>query len=167
MSTNPYEQILADLKARRDQIDTDIASMEALRDRWGATSGTTPSSPTNSTGNIPSNAFFRMSIADAAIKLLGMAQQRLTINQIIDGLEKGGLPRSSYNSVYSILNRRAEANGDLEKLGSEWGLAEWSGPGRKRKPVSLNPKDFIMDETPDATDPAQPLDPTPVDEKGP
>lgn len=152
-SANPYEQIVNDLKARRAQLDTDIALAEQLRDRWGggaiaaAQNGSSQPQSGQPVTTIPSNAFFKMSIADATIKLLEMRQRRLTTNEIILGLEAGGLPRSTYNTVYSILSRRQSEEQDVEKIGKQWGLTEWSGK-RKRK-GGVIPLVPVEDQVPD------------------
>jgi hypothetical protein len=166
MSINPYEQILEELRAKRAQIDSDISLVEQLWERWGETGTASTSAVTsNNKTSIPSNAFFTMGIADAAKKLLILVQKRLSTNEIIDGLEQGGLqPRPTYNSVYSILLRRAHDEGDIEKHGSQWGLTEWSSGRRKRKaqqePATVPEAPAAVPETanpPSAFDPQPPI----------
>lgn len=163
MSINPYEQILEDLKAKRTQLDTDISLVEQLWERWGETSAPSASAATsNGKTSIPSNAFFTMGIADATKKLLILMQKRLSTNEIIDGLEQGGLPRPTYNSVYSILLRRSQDEGDIEKSGSQWGLAEWSGRRkRKAQQEAATAAEASAEAPPETASPPSAFDPQP------
>lgn len=92
--------------------------------------------------NIPPDAFFRMSIADAARKYLAMVKKKQTIQQIADALEAGGLTHTSrrfYGTVLTTLRRQEKQVGDIVKVGRGiWGLAEWY-PNRKRK-AATEPK---------------------------
>jgi hypothetical protein len=136
MTSNPFDQMLMEMKAKREQLDTDIAALEEMRARWVGGSPLTSAPPANS-GNpstIPHDAFFGMTIAEATIKLLGMRRKRLSTNEIIDDLESGGLQRSAYNTVYSILTRREKDEQDIEKVGKQWGLPEWSGRRKRKSP---------------------------------
>ena len=47
------------------------------------------------------------------------------ILEVMDALVKGGLPPSKYNTVYSILSRRASQVGDIINRKGDWALAEW------------------------------------------
>jgi hypothetical protein len=92
--------------------------------------------------NIPPDAFFRMSIADAARKYLAMVKKKQTIQQIADSLEQGGITHTSkrfYGTVLTTLRRQEKQVGDIVKVGRGiWGLAEWY-PNRKRK-TTTEPK---------------------------
>lgn len=132
-----YGTVLAQLRAKRDQLDAAIGAIEAL---GGVADGTSLAPVTQSPGNrggsgeIASDAFFGMSVLDATEKLLGVVKKPQSANAIANALEKGGLVHQSGNftaTVYTTL-RRAEERGDrVTKVQKNWGLANWY-PNRPR-----------------------------------
>lgn len=125
-----YEQVLADLKARRAQLDSAIAAIEQM---IGGITSAVPGVKTAESIDIAEDAFHGMSIADATKKYLSMVKRKRSTKEIMEALEDGGLPSSAYNTVYAVLRRREEQVGDIVKVGNDWGLAEWY-PGRQRRP---------------------------------
>jgi hypothetical protein len=123
-----YEAVLADLEARKAKLEAAIESIRAILAQGGA--GT--SGPIGPSGSIAPDAFLQMSIPDATKKYLGSTRQKQSTQAIIDALEKGGLPKSKYNTVYSILSRRQKQVGDIINMDGDWALAEWY-PNYKRK----------------------------------
>src|SRR4051812_12684919 len=93
-----YTSVLADLKARRAQLDNVISMLEAF-----VAGGLPPLGglPTNSpdalpTGNsappsniIESDTFFGLSITEAAKKFLSMRKKPATVPEIVDALRRG------------------------------------------------------------------------------
>ena len=79
-----------------------------------------------------------MTIADAAVRFLaGWANGKpQNTNTIIDALERGGLKRKNYTTVYGILSRRAKKEADVVNVNGDWGLSQWYGgnakPGKRR-----------------------------------
>lgn len=71
------------------------------------------------------NTFLKLSIPDATKKLLEMVRTKQSTQEVMDALEKGGLPPSKYNTVYSILSRREKQVGDIINMKGDWALAEW------------------------------------------
>ncbi|MGH9722068.1 MAG: hypothetical protein ACRD8O_17815, partial [Bryobacteraceae bacterium] len=69
--------------------------------------------------------FLTMSIPDATKKHLESARQKQSTQAVMDALEKGGLPRAKYNTVYSILRRRERQVGDIINMQGDWALKEW------------------------------------------
>jgi len=139
MSMENYESVLADLQARRDQID---AAIEAIRLIMGAgagsdvsTSGGGGSQRAIAPHNVPAGAFHRLSIVDATKKYLDMVKSKQPTPQILKALEQGGLPPTKYNTLYAVLRRRQSQVGDIVKMGDEWGLTEWypNNPNIKRQ----------------------------------
>jgi hypothetical protein len=153
MSTTPinYEDVIADLEAKKAHIETMITGLRAIAG-LGGTLGSTPTPGGGGTpggGKIASNAFFGKSIPDAAVIHLGNAQRKLSTQELMDAMEAGGLPKSKYNTVYAILRRRESQVGDIVNMQGEWGLASWF-PNHTKKPksaVSLAPKDFEEDSS--------------------
>ncbi len=82
--------------------------------------------------SLPTDTFFGMTIADAAVKFLGMVgRNRNQRTQSSERLERGGLMDKKYGTVYAILNRRAERQRDIVNVHGDWGLTEWYGTPRK------------------------------------
>jgi hypothetical protein len=162
---NAYDAVIADLELRRTQLDSAIDMMKRLKESvssWGGIAipigaglgigsgtisgtGTITEAPFSESENIPSDAFFGMTIADAAVKYLDKWASRKpqSTNTIVDALERGGQKRSKYTTVYGILSRRAKKEGDVVNVKGDWGLRSWyGGPGGavtrpKRKAVSV------------------------------
>jgi hypothetical protein len=59
-------------------------------------------------------------------QLLEMMQRRMTIREIMQGLQAGGLKPSKYRNVYAILRQRESDKFDVIKVDKKWGLAEWN-----------------------------------------
>ena len=150
-----YSAVLADLKKRRDDLDKAIAGIEQLiglpassapdansaetvdGDKVGKgvripLRGTVKAadSPLPSSGPIPSDAFFGMSIAQATQKFLTMRKKPATAPEIAEALEQGGLPHQSSrlpNTVNSVLTRNSVGAAPIfakVKRGT-WGLRAW------------------------------------------
>lgn len=135
-SSDPYEVVLADLRAKKAQIEQAISAIEILRGGAAAApvSGQPGSQTAGQNGDIDSpGAFLGMSIADAAKKLLAAKRQPLRNPDIAAAFKRGGLVLNSkdpVNTIGSVLTRRSNEVGDLVKVGrGEWGLKEWY-PGR-------------------------------------
>lgn len=125
--TVDYQAVLADLKARRDQISQAIAVLESV----AGAGGLGPSSGSGDTASIRSDSFFGMSVPQAVKKYLGMTGKvPKSPNDITETLKKGGQEQATYNNVYTALKRLP----DVVKLpNGDWGLADWYGPSAKRK----------------------------------
>ncbi len=136
---DPYEAVIADLRAKRDQIDQAIASLEVFRFGIGAAvpapvfSGSIPSGEPNrsSVQNVENGpgALLGMSIADATKKLLANKRATLKNPEIAVLFKDGGLMLNSKdwtNTIGAVLTRRANEVGDIVKIGrGTWGLKEW------------------------------------------
>lgn len=128
---DPYEAVLADLRAKRDQLDQAIAAIESVRGGVpGAGQGTPGGNPVPAEGP---GAFLGMTIVDAAKKLLANRRQPLKNPDIAAAFKAGGLVLQSAepaNTIGSVLTRRANEVGDVVRIGrGTWGLKEWY-PGR-------------------------------------
>lgn len=135
---DPYETVLADLKAKRAEIDQAIAVIERVRGTIGATETSAIALKSANNGDqIEGNAFFGMTITDAAKKVLGIRQRKMSNVEIANDLKAGGLALQSTdaaNTVGSVLTRRFQQVGDIVKVGRGlWGLREWS-PHIRYKP---------------------------------
>lgn len=136
---DPYEAVLADLRAKRAQIDNMIMVLETFRSGKpivgnpvsGALSVAPPETPADGPG-----AYLGMTITDAAKKLLATRRQPLRNPDIAAAFKAGGLILNSAepaNTIGSVLTRRFNEVGDIVKVGrGTWGLKEWY-PGRSFK----------------------------------
>lgn len=138
-----YNAVLADLEAKRGQIDAAIAVIRAMLGT-GATDGAqangAPSgdesrpAPTPVAAQIPrpaaslqTDTFFRLSTSDAVRKYLGMVKRPQTAKAIADALRNGGQvhaadEKTAYVNVATALRRNADF---VKTRNKEWGLAEW------------------------------------------
>jgi hypothetical protein len=122
-----YAAVLADLEAKRAQLDSAIASIKIIMEQTGTMAATAPPVPRiASLAEVPPNAFVGLSISNAVRKLLEMMQRRLSIGEILKGLQAGGLKPNKYRNVYSIIRGREAYKADIIKVNRQWGLAEWN-----------------------------------------
>lgn len=124
---SPYEAVLKDLYAKRDQIDQAIAAIEGLS---GASSPRPPSTPVGRQDGVDGpGALLGMSIADATKKLLASKRKPLKNPEIVTLFKAGGLVLNSKdwtNTIGAVLTRRANEIGDIVKVDrGTWGLKEW------------------------------------------
>jgi hypothetical protein len=135
----PYDVVIADLESKRDQISATIEMLRALRGTAAialplATSSQKPVANTE----IARDAFFGMSLPEAAKKYLSIERVTKPNPVLCDALLRGGFKTQSSNFpevVRSQLGRHA----DFVKVNGEWGLAEWygnRGGGRRIKRIS-------------------------------
>lgn len=138
-SGNAYDIVLADLKAKRAQIDAAIAAIESMK---GVISSVeqpvTREQSSQVTPSVTAGDFHGMNIADAAKQLLSKGKKPLGTQEITKGIIEGGIVFSTEtpaNTVNSVLHRRAGKDGDIIRVGrSLWGLAAWyPNPGRFQK----------------------------------
>ncbi len=133
-----YKAVLADLKAKRDKIDSAIAGIEAMtglnlsNSNAGKNGDTAPQrmvSPMEiAEAAIPGYCFSRMTTIDAAKKFLEMKQSPQTARQIADALIKGGMisqAKSFTNNINAILKRAEHKSGMFIRDKNAWGLGEW------------------------------------------
>jgi hypothetical protein len=132
---DPYDAVLADLRSKRDQIDSAIAAIEALRGGIGQ-GAPRPAARQESPSGVGAGDLLGLSIADAAKKVLAIKRTPLRSPDIWVLFQAGGLVLNSKepaNTIGSVLTRRAEDTGDIVRVGRGlWGLKEWY-PGRSFK----------------------------------
>ncbi|KQN08055.1 hypothetical protein ASE85_17695 [Sphingobium sp. Leaf26] len=135
--TDPYEAVLLDLRAKRDQIDQTIMLLTAMR--TGGSVSTENSVTHSQESTVPdAGAYLGMSIVDAAKKLLGMRKRAMPNADIYAELKAGGLVLTGadpVNVISSVLTRRFNQVGDVVRVSrGTWGLKEWY-PNRSFKPA--------------------------------
>ncbi len=122
-----YAAVLADMEAKRAQLDSAIAAMKVLMEQTGVMAATVPPVPRiASLSEVPSNAFVGLSTSEAVRMLLEMMQRRLSVREILQGLRAGGLKPNKYRNVYAIMRQREAYKADIIKVDRQWGLAEWN-----------------------------------------
>src|SRR5258706_13233176 len=141
-----YQAVLADLKRRREHLDTAIAGVEKVLGLPPSSNGdasvasAAPASgpaPTRD-GQIREDAFFGMNIVSASQKYLEMRKKPATPAEIATALIAGGLTTRSdrlHNTVNSVLNRNAQSSSPIfakVKRGT-WGLRVWYPNYRETK----------------------------------
>lgn len=118
-----------DWAAALEDIEARIAKLQGvaagIREMLAGSSTPVPGGGPSGGGSIKPDTFLKLSIPDATKKLLEMTRAKQSTQEVMDALEKGGLPPSKYNTVYSILSRREKLVGDIINMKGDWALAEW------------------------------------------
>ncbi|MBL8904148.1 MAG: hypothetical protein JNK83_12740 [Rhizobiales bacterium] len=132
---DPYAIVLADLRAKREQIDQTIQAIESFRmgGMPSAQQGQVAGAPPSPTMALEPGAFHGLSIAEAAKKLLSIRKRQLSNGEILAEFRTGNFHMSSVdpiNTIGAVLTRRFKETGDIVRVGKgTWGLKEWY-PGR-------------------------------------
>jgi hypothetical protein len=134
---NPYDAVIADLRAKRDQIDQMIQYLEAtkggvpiLAPGMIPTSTILGSIGSSSDGApIPAGTFLGMGIEEGVRSLLRIRKRAMTAQEIASDLLAGGLHLKSEtpaNTIASVLSRAFKGGGDIVRISrGQWGLKEW------------------------------------------
>ena len=128
-----YSDVLADLRLKQTALEQAITGITTLM-KLGTVSGGGPapissSADPSSPVEIPSDAFFGVSIVEATKKYLGMMKRPKTTQEIAAALVEGGYNHTSknfYSTIFSVLARESgKPTGEIVKVNDRWGLAEW------------------------------------------
>lgn len=145
-----YEAVLADLKARRDQLNSAIAAIELISGS-GAISSSVQVPGQSGAAKIEPDSFFGLTIVDAAKKYLGMMKRPQGTQGITDALKDGGYLFTSeqpVQTVASVLARSDSKGGDIVRVGKGmWGLPEWYPNRPRRKKTNGDSVDSENSET--------------------
>lgn len=129
---NPYDVVIASLEAEREKLTVAINALKRIKGYgipFQATGELLSSMVhTNAGAKIPHDAFFGMTIPDAARKYLSWGGSRQTKSnaELCDALKEGGFQTNALNfgeSVRATLSRHP----DFVKIKGQWGLKEWYG----------------------------------------
>ena len=139
--TDIYEPVIAELKAQIEEWQKMIVGLELMRSKGivhaSGASAIPQQTRQDTSVSFSNDAFFGMTIADAAKKYLGTIKKTAKANTIADALLAGGLKTAAkvfVESVRSILSKHP----NFVLINGEFGLSEWY-PGRKvapKKPVN-------------------------------
>ncbi len=129
-----YDAVIADLRAKRDEIDQLIARLELFRN-WvpPPMGGLAPvpsllsqaiATPASSRGIGP-GTFHGMGIQEAVKKLLQIRKRAMTAPELSADLHEGGLDFNP-KSIAAVLHRAFASGGEIvRKERGHWGLQEW------------------------------------------
>lgn len=154
--TIDYEAVLADLRARRDQLNATIAGLEqvmgivrvaASAAAQGSSNGLADSEDRakaaerdeNLPKQVESDTFFGLSAVEAAKKYLKIVKRPAAMKEIEDALRAGGYLTNSQN-FYANLYTAVMRSSDFRKVGKKWGLAEWYVGRRPPEPTKPRKK---------------------------
>lgn len=178
MARDPYEVVLADLRAKRDEIDKLILSLEAFRPAPTIALGTPAPTTPPPAPPVPMGRLFGASILDASAAVIRDKGAPMSNGDIAEAIQAGGLVMNSAepaNTVSSVLHRAWESGSDVVRVGrGMWGLKEWY-PGRDMSKPLPKPRtveeqaaqallkagwtasDFALPEPDEEDDPVDPL----------
>ena len=135
---NPYAAALADLRARRDQLDQLIRALEAFVEGGASVPyvpvpfpGAAPMGTILGSGTEPigPGTFHGLGIEEATRKLLKLRRQIMSAQEIAAALREGGLHLQSStpaNTIASVLSRAFAGGSDIVRVSrGQWGLQEW------------------------------------------
>ena len=131
-----YAAVIADLEAKRDELDRSISMLRQMSGISGGAVAVTPASTDPEAAPTPivagDNPFLGMKVHDAVKAILANKRKPMSPSDLVEEMESGGLllTGNKTNSVGSILNRRQKQVGDIvSPQRGMWGLKEWY-PGR-------------------------------------
>jgi hypothetical protein len=154
-----YAVVLADLRARRAQIDQAIQAIESIRGA-GLGSGTPSASDAQLQSQNEAGAYLGMSIAEATRKVLASRKRAMGTSDILAALTSGGLALTSadpINTVSAVLGRRFDKVGDIVRVErGTWGLKEWY-PNRSFRREARAENGDIKSSTNEPVSPSEPL----------
>jgi len=131
---NHITSAIADLRAWRDQIDNAIQTLEHFNAKGLALPSSGPPGVARSHhGDIPGDAFFQMTVPDAAEKYLKLVKATKEIPEIAEALLKGGLKSSSKNFTDMTRTVMSRDERFVKVPSGDWGLTEWYPAMRKEK----------------------------------
>ena len=136
MAMTSYQSVeiaLATLRREREKLDAAIAALEVLVTTNG--SGTESGDKVlavSAPSSVVSTRYENMTMKEASVDYLRSlpAHAHQSTRAIADGIRAGGIRTSSvnlYRTLYNVLNVDSEKdNGVISKVGSFFGLREWS-----------------------------------------
>jgi hypothetical protein len=145
---NAYDLVIADLEKQREKLGIVITALKQIKlygipfeATQALMSGMAHEAVTSPqvVPVIPHDAFFGMTIPDAARKYLswGGSRQTRSNGDLCDALREGGFQTNAVNfgeSVRATLSRHP----DFVKIKGQWGLKEWYGDRAARRPRRAN-----------------------------
>lgn len=156
MESIDYGAVLKDLESKRAALTNAINGIRAIMGLAAESPTLESEHPATRKNGIAPNAYFGMTLAEASKAYLTHVHQKQSLNQILEGIVKGGQQKTAYNTLYSVLRRRENKIGDIVQVDEEWGLREWFP--NYRKPVRSQVVESEKDDSETAAEEGQPSD---------
>lgn len=132
-----YDAVIADLKSQRDRLTSMIDMLEQMKSVGmpftASNAGDIPPRTASGAPEIPHDAFFGMTIPEAAKKYLSIIKRTAPHPALCDALLAGGFTTSSPNFREVVRSTLGRMHDDFVKISGQWGLREWYGTRGKRK----------------------------------
>ena len=146
--------MLADLRAKRNELDELITSLERV-------AGAAATEDRGEGGGVVlSDTFFNMTTVKAIQACLSISRRPQTTKQIADTLESGGFiheSKSLFNMIYTALVREARKGTVVQLPDKTWGSAErYPRNARQQAGHTTASADNDMPSSDDATDDQEP-----------
>jgi len=153
VSTANYAAVIADLRAKRDELDRTINMLEAMAQVSSpAQQVNKPSRPLfvmRDTDEGPTGQFVpsmptggNTGIGEAVVKVLRENPERsLSTREVTDLLLKSGFPQATenpVNNVWSALSHRMKVKGDVVREGKNWRFARSEKGGASTFPQTAH-----------------------------
>ncbi len=148
-----YEPVIAELRAQIEECERTLATLEKMRGKAMSSVGVDVAGPVaaikpGGEAAFASDAFFGMTVADAARKYLTGLRATAPAKVIADALVAGGFKTVAKNFVETVRTMLSR-NTQFVFVNGGFGLAEWY-PGRKPpvRRVHLNSKPDSVESDP-------------------
>ncbi len=130
---DPYEAVVADLEAKRAEIDAALAAIRRYRAIGAAAVAATPVATIHTEAPAAtlseSSPFFGLGFREASPKQLAIVGKPQTVNEIWEALKAAGYQTAHNNppnAVHTALRRREKTHHDVLVVGEgKWGRTEW------------------------------------------
>jgi hypothetical protein len=146
-----YEAVLADLEAKRNELDTAISTIRRILGKPIEPRNRPDSSKKEEAPALLGHEYFGMGVGEAAKKYLEAIRRPQSVKEIADALEKGGVnttAKNFYSNVYTALTRSPK---NFVKVKKNWALRGWY-PGRNLKTPSETKDKKQIDKPADGKD---------------
>jgi len=130
---NHIDAAIADLESWMERISTAIETLRLLRAQGGALPGVPApvgAGRDSPNGDMSHDAFFQMTVPDAAEKYLTLIKTTKPTSGIAKALLNGGL-KSAAKNFPSMLNTILSRDNRFVRVNKEWALSAWY-PGMRR-----------------------------------
>jgi hypothetical protein len=133
-----YDAVIADLEQKRDQLTVMIETLKNMKLMGGGV----PMPPAvraaaiTPLADLPHDAFFGMTIPEAAKKYLTLARGTKPQPELCEALLSGGFTTTASNFP-EVVRATLGRHPDFVKIKGQWGLRDWYGNRGTRRPRRL------------------------------
>jgi hypothetical protein len=134
--TTHYDIVIADLEAERDQLNSLIAMLKQKKTGAPVAAAVAISAHRPSPDSIPHDAFFGMTLPNAAHKYLSILKTPRQHADLCADLVEGGF-KSSASNFPEVVRSTLSRHPDFVKVRrGQWGLREWYGNRKSKRSAS-------------------------------